>query len=291
MYEARRRLAVAGSCRKKRAGARLQHRRGVAGQRVEELLLLELSDQGLAGGDQRLELPGLAPQVAHLPEAVEDAGGLVGQARPGARGRPAPKAPGRSRSRAMTPSTSAVGEQQRRGHLAARRPGAWAGCAGPPAESAHEEGLARAMRPSRGRPGRGRTSAPRPREARGSPRSRACRSRGSGTRRARCRTPDARAMSARISRGGGAGVVGPRRKGGDGVERRQFRFVGHAPQVVQARRARARDYRRNPRPAGGRHCASAAGTWSRRDDLGQGASAAPRSRSVSSTGSWFALSM
>ena len=63
-----------------RAGPGLHHRRRVAGQRVKELALLELSHERLPGCDERLELPGLAAEVPQLPEPDKDAGRLVRQA-------------------------------------------------------------------------------------------------------------------------------------------------------------------------------------------------------------------
>ena len=63
----------------KRGGAGLHHVPGFAGQGIDEVLLFKFGDEGLAGGDEGFELPGLAAEVAEEPEALHDAGGFGGE--------------------------------------------------------------------------------------------------------------------------------------------------------------------------------------------------------------------
>ncbi len=62
------------------AGAGVGDDAGVARDRVEQLLLFEFADEGLADGDERFELAGFATEVAQLPEALHDGGGLFADA-------------------------------------------------------------------------------------------------------------------------------------------------------------------------------------------------------------------
>src|SRR5690606_28091074 len=62
------------------AGAAAENLAGVAGDRVVQLLRFEFGDEGLANGDKAFELAGLALGVAELPDALQDGGGLLGEA-------------------------------------------------------------------------------------------------------------------------------------------------------------------------------------------------------------------
>ncbi len=61
------------------AGGHLEHVARFAGEGVEQFLLLELGDEGLAGGDEGLELTRLGLEVAALPEPLHHAGGFGGE--------------------------------------------------------------------------------------------------------------------------------------------------------------------------------------------------------------------